>query len=40
MNRAEYHRLLLALKEDPNCLGKFREKYRNIYRNQGSGLRD
>ena len=31
MNRAEYHRLLLALKEDPNCLGKFREKYRNIY---------
>ena len=31
MNRAEYHRLLLALKEDPNCLGKFREKYKNIY---------
>ena len=31
MNRAEYRRLLLALKEDPNCLGKFREKYRNIY---------
>ena len=31
MNRSEYRRLLLALKEDPANLAKYRERYRNIY---------
>ena len=31
MNRAEYRQLLLALKENPANLAKYRERYRNIY---------